>query len=66
MIQNICRFWYDPKNWIENHKQKIIDEIIEKLIEQDKKNREIINEQIEQDKLIKEKKNDLIIICRYY
>ena len=63
--KNICRFWYDPKNWIENHKQKIIDifikkdEIINKLIEQDKKKDEIIN------KLIKEK-NDLIIISTYY
>ena len=59
--KNICRFWYDPKNWIENHKQKIIDifikkdELINKLIEQDKKD-ELINKLIEQDK----KKDELI------
>ena len=50
--KNICRFWYDPKNWIEDHTQKIIDMFDEK----DKRISELIEQNRQLIELIKKKK----------
>jgi len=54
--KNISRFWYDPKNWMQKHTQKIIDMFEEKdklislLLEQ---NNKLIEQNKKKDELIK-------------
>jgi hypothetical protein len=48
--KNISRFWYDPKNWMQKHIQKIIDMFNEK----DKRINELLEHNNEKDKRINE------------
>ena len=50
--KNISRFWYDPKNWMQKHTQKIIDMFDEK----DKRINELNRQNRQLSELIKKKK----------